>query len=550
MRHLKAYAAILVFTLLVVVGGKLAFDRYKMYLPGLLAPPIAENRPVSWQPGPDAPATPAAQRPPNIVLIVADDLGWNDITLNDGGVVPTPHIDSIGKDGANFLTGYAGNATCAPSRAAMMTGRYPTRFGFEFTPVPVAFAKTIGGFPLNPGETLRPVYHAEREADVPPVEQMALPASEVTLASLLRDNGYRTLMIGKWHLGETKSNAAPTQRGFDEALGFTQGASLFAPLKDPAYVESRQDFDPIDRFLWANLKYHVRKDDGAPFKPRGYLTDYFGDEASAAITANRHRPFFLYLAYNAPHTPLQATKADYDALAAIPDHRARVYAAMVRALDRSVGSVLQSLKANGLEDNTIVIFTSDNGAPNYIGLPGVNAPYRGWKATFFEGGVRTPFLVRWPARVKAGTTFAYPVTHFDIFTTVSAAAGAVLPAGRAYDGVDLVPYLNATVAERPHQTLFWRSGEYKVVRDGDWKLQVTTRPDKVWLFNLDADPTERSNLAASNPAKVAELRALLAAHDREQAPPLWPALLEAPVAIDRTLAQPPKPGEEYIYWAN
>jgi arylsulfatase A-like enzyme len=258
----------------------------------------------------------------------------------------------------------------------------------------------------------------------------------------------------------------------------------------------------------------------------------------------------MYLAYNAPHTPLQALKSDFDALSNIKDRRQRVYAAMVRAVDRGVGKVMAELKAQGLDDNTIVIFTSDNGGAHYIGLPEINRPYRGWKATFFEGGTKVPFLMRWPGKIAPGSRFAPPISHFDVFATASAAAGAPLPGDRPIDGVDVLPFLAGSASGVPHQTLFWRSGAYRVVRDGDWKLQSLDLPRKDLLFDLKADPTERNDVAAANPGIVAALKAKLAAHDATQMAPAWQSLVRAPIAIDRPLGVKPVPGETYIYWSN
>ena len=204
-------------------------------------------------------------------------------------------------------------------------------------------------------------------------------------------------MLGKWHLGGT-ATTRPEARGFDEALAFYDGASMFLPEGHPNVVNSKQEFDPIDKFLWPNLRFGVRYNGSKQFEPDVYMTDYLGREAVRAIEANKNRPFFMYLSFNAPHTPLQALKSDYDALAGIKDHRLRVYGGMIRALDRNVGLVLDALKAQGLEENTLVIFTSDNGGANYIGLPDINKPFRGWKATFFEGGIHVPFFMKWPAK--------------------------------------------------------------------------------------------------------------------------------------------------------
>jgi arylsulfatase A-like enzyme len=258
----------------------------------------------------------------------------------------------------------------------------------------------------------------------------------------------------------------------------------------------------------------------------------------------------MYLAFNAPHTPLQALKSDYDALPGIKDHRLRVYAAMIRALDRGVGKVLDSVKANGIDNNTLIIFTSDNGGANYIGLPQINKPFRGWKATFFEGGIRVPLFVKWPAHITKSAAIGNAVGHVDIFSTIATAAGAQLPGDRKMDGVDLMPFIDGTAVGAPHQTLFWRSGQYRTLLAGDWKLQVTANPDKKWLFDLKSDPYEKTNLADSNAAKVTELLATLSAVDAEQAKPLWPSLQESAVAIDRPLDTPALKDEEYIYWSN
>ena len=536
------------------VAAFVAFQNYWYYLPGIMASlrdPVQPNHEVVWEKGPDAPAQPIAQRPPNIILIVADDLGYNDITFGGGGVangaVPTPNIDSIAKDGANLSQSYAGNATCAPSRAAMMTGRYATRFGFEFTPVPLQFAKLLGHSATTDHPT---IYHPEFEKDVPAMAEMTVPTSEITLPQMLKSKGYRTMMLGKWHLGET-ATTRPEARGFDEYLGFVAGASRYLNSDDPNVVESRQDFDPIDKFLYANLPFAVVNNKGPNrFAPSKYMTDYLAEEASKAIDANKNRPFFLYLAFNAPHTPLQALKSDYDALPGIANHRLRVYAAMIRALDRGVGKVLETLKANGLDDNTLIVFTSDNGGANYIGLPDINKPYRGWKMTFFEGGIRVPLFLRWPAKIAKGTSFAGAAGHVDIFATAAAAAGADMPADRKMDGVNLIPYVTGQAQGAPHQTMFWRSGGYKVLLAGDWKLQVADNPKKNWMFNLKDDPTEKTNLADTQPEKLAELTAELSKVDGEQAKPLWPSLLEGAIPIDRPLDTLAAKDEEYVYWAN
>jgi arylsulfatase A-like enzyme len=536
----------------VVVAAVVAFQHFWIYIPGVIGrikDPIQPYHEVTWGSGAAPALAPGAARQPNVIVIVADDLGINDLQSTGEGVangaVPTPYIDSIGRDGVTFTNGYAGNATCSPSRAAMMTGRYPTRFGFEFTSVPVSFARNIQR--LGGHGPVKPIFYEDRVAAMPPVEDLGVPASEVTLAETMKSAGYRTLHIGKWHLGEAKG-LRPEDQGFDDSLGFLIGGGMFMEANDPNVVNSKQDFDPIDKFLWANLPWSVRFNGSKPFHPDRYLTDYFGDEAVRAIGANKDRPFFMYLAFNAPHTPLQALKSDYDALPQIKDHRLRVYAAMIRALDRNVGKVLAELEAQGLSDDTIIIFTSDNGGANYIGLPDINKPYRGFKATFFEGGVRVPLFVKWPGQIQPGTTTPARAMHFDIFATAAAAGHAPAAKPGVHDGVDLLTLASGKAPDRP---LFFRSGHYRVVINGDWKLQLSERPKKTWLFNLKSDPTEQANVAAANPAVVAQLTAMLDAQDRRAARPIWPALIEGPIWIDKPVDGKPMPkGAEYVMWAN
>jgi arylsulfatase A-like enzyme len=542
------------FAVLLAIGAALWSTRQQilMRVPGWIgriADPVGPNQPVVWQSGPAA--APQGARPPNVVVIVVDDLGYNDLTFAGGGIangaVPTPNIDGIARAGVEFTRGYTGNATCAPSRAAIMTGRYPQRFGFEFTPAPKAFMRAIAW--MRRDEPRPPVYFADREADVPSMEEEGVPPAEITIAELLRERGYRTLGLGKWHIGEAPA-MQPNAQGFDEYLGFLSGASMYLDPDDPESVNSVQDFDPIDQFLWANLVFAVRKDSGKRFEPDAYMTDYLAREAASAIAANQNRPFFLYLAFNAPHTPLQALRSDYEALSGIENHTLRVYAAMIRALDRGVGTVLEALRANGLEENTLVVFTSDNGGADYVGLPDLNKPYRGWKMTFFEGGVKTPFFVKWPARLAGGQRHHAPVAHIDIFATAAGAAGAPLPDDRPVDGVDIVKLARGEAQGRPHGAVFWRSGHYRTILADDWKLQVSERPKKTWLFDLNADPTEQNDLSAARPDKVAELTALLAQHEQQMAPPLWPALIEGAIAIDHPLNVAPSDSDEFVYWAN
>ena len=507
---------------------------------------VGPNQTVEWEAGPQERLESIDK--PNVVLILADDLGWNDLTINGGGVaggtVPTPNIDSIAKQGMNFVNGYAGQGTCAPSRAMMMTGRYGSRFGFEFTPTPPGMSTAL--MMMSQGREPKPIPTVNPRNL--PYDQMGLPATEVTIAELLKDQGYYTAHIGKWHLGR-ESGSAPQEQGFDQSLLMHSG--LYAEEDDPDVVNSKLSYDPIDRFLWVGLRYAASYNGGDAFKPGGYLTDYYTDEAVKVIQANKNRPFFLYLAHWAPHTPLQAAKEDYDALSHIEDHTERVYAGMIRSLDRGVGRVLQSLEDNGLTENTIVIFTSDNGGAGYIGISDVNKPFRGWKITNFEGGIHVPYFVKWPSKIKAGTTYKEPVHHFDIYSTIADAAGATVPTNVEVDGVSLLPYARGEEKGKPHETLFWRAGDYRTVRHNNWKMAVVPQLSKTWLFNLSEDPGETTNLADANPDVVDELMILLEEHNAQMVPPKWDSAGAMPINVDKHLRQVRDPATDtYIYWSN
>ena len=511
--------------------------------------PVGPNQDVTWATGADPARRAPGERPPNIVLILADDLGWNDLTFGGGGVaggtVPTPRIDSIAAEGVNFTRGYAANGTCAPSRAALLSGRYGTRFGFEFTPTPPGMQQLISLRPQPPERLRTPIL--EEDAERVPYEEMGMPASEITIAELLKEQGYHTVHIGKWHVGRSNGMAANDQ-GFDESLLMASG--LYLPEDHPDVVNAKQDFDPIDQFLWAAMRFAASFNDGPAFEPDGYLTDYYTQQAVEVIDANKDRPFFLYLAHWAPHTPLQATREDYEALSHIELHRERVYAAMIRSLDRGVGQVLDALERNGLDENTLVLFTSDNGGAGYIGLPDVNSPFRGWKITLFEGGIHVPFFAKWPARIPAGTVVDDPVHHFDMYATAAAAGGAPLPTDRKVDGVDLVPFARGEASGVPHEALFWRSGASQAALVNGWKLNVSDPPGRTWLYDFIADPTEQNDLSDERPEKLAELQAALAAHNAEQTPPAWPSQVSIAINLDKDLTEPDAPDDEYIYWSN
>lgn len=516
-------------------------------------PVIAPYEPVTWMQGPSEAAAAPADRPPNIVFILVDDLGFNDITTFGGGIaggrVPTPNIDALAARGANFTTAYSGTGTCAPSRAMLLTGRYPTRTGFEFTPTPNGMGRIVTMF-ANDDTRGRPevVYNREAADGAPDFNDQGLPGEEVTIAEMLKDKGYHTVHIGKWHLGNN-GEFHPNQQGFDESL-LMEGL-LHLPADDPGVVNAVVDTDPIDKFLWARGDFSTSYNRSKKFAPGGYLADYWTEESLKVIEANKNQPFFLYLAHWGVHTPLQATKEDYDAVGDLGSHRLQVYGAMMRALDRSVGQIVEKLEQEGLAENTIIVFSSDNGGPGYIDLPGINDPYRGWKLSLFEGGIRVPMFVSWPARIAAGTVIDTPVAHIDLTPTLAAAAGAALPAGVEIDGRNLLPLAEgADGFSRPDDAIFWQSGYYRVVRAGDWKLQVDGKQGKTWLFDLANDPTEANNLAASAPEKLAELQALLDRHHEGARAPLYASTTDVPVAIDKTGADEVTAEDEIVWWPN
>jgi len=552
LRKKLAITTLVLFNLLALVYvNRLHLFKYSLGWYTDIVHPRGPNVPVPWMEGPAQADKPIQERRPNIIIILADDLGINDVTMNAGGHadegVPTPNIDSIARDGVRFDQGYAGAAVCTVSRAALMTGRYPWRFGIEFTPTPGAMARVAGTLYADASQLHPVIVDKEKAEKSKDFNDLGMPASEVTVAEALKSQGYHTLHIGKWHLGSTAA-MRPNNQGFDETLFMESGLHL--PENSPDVVNSKQDFDPIDKFLWPNMRFGASYNGGKWFEPAKYLADYYTDEAVTAIRRNKNRPFFMYLAHWGVHTPLQASKADYDALSNIPDHRRRVYLAMVRSIDRSVGRVLQTLKDEGLDQNTIVIFASDNGAPGYIGLPDVNKPYRGWKLTMFEGGLRVPYVAKWPGHITPGTRYQAPITNIDIMPTVVAAAGGTMPKDRPIDGINLLPFLVANPAKQPDRFLFWRDGPYRAMRDGTWKIIVSERPKKEWLFNLANDPTEKTNLAAEQPHRLAQLKAVMDAHHATMPPSMWPSFIEMAIEIDKPLNQKHLPTDEYVYWYN
>ena len=517
--------------------------------------PILSEGSSNWQEGPQKKDKNDSR--PNIIINLADDLGFNDISLYNGGAsdgsLMTPNIDSIAKDGVLFQNGYAANAMCAQSRASIMTGRYSTRFGFEFTPI---FPIALTVFQWM-DDIQDPELKLEINKELIPMGKdlfdAGMPTEEITIAEILQDAGYYTAHIGKWHLGDSRGKLDiyhPNDQGFDDSLILASG--LYLPENHPDVVNAKFNHG-VDKMVWASSQFSASFNKSPEFTPGSYLTDYYTDEAIKVIEKNQNRPFFLYLGHWAVHNPLQALKSDFDIFSDHRmNHKLQVYSGMIDALDRSVGRIIDSLEEYNLTDNTLIILTSDNGGAGYIELSDINKPYRGWKLTHFEGGIHIPFMAKWPNKITPGTKFNFPIHHTDIFSTIAAAGNATLPNDRKIDGVDLLPFITGIDTSMPHETLFWKQGHNQTVLHNGWKLIRTSAPDKKWLFNLNEDPTERINLASSDLEKLSLLEGLLNEHELEQAPSLWPSVLNAPILIDKpgNTGENYKKDDEYIYWPN
>jgi arylsulfatase A-like enzyme len=415
---------------------------------------------------------------PNILIIVGDDMGYADVGFQNCKDIPTPNLDALAASGVRFTNGYVTGPYCSPTRAGLMTGRYQTRFGHEFNP---------GGATAG------------------------LPLSETTLADHLKTAGYATGLVGKWHLGSQKL-MHPQKRGFDEFFGFLGGAHSY--FNAGGIMRGTQQITELD-----------------------YTTDAFGREAVAFIDQHKSQPWFLYLAFNAVHTPMDATKDRYAKFPSVENKRRRTYDAMMLAMDDAVGRVRQKLSESGLEQNTLVVFISDNGGPT---MPGVtingsrNDPLRGSKRTTLEGGIRVPFVVSWPGHVKPGVSDA-PVIQLDLHATAVAVAGTTVKPEWKLDGVNLMPFLSGEQAGAPHAALYWRFGAQMAIRAGDFKLvrydvnadTLTGRRNQgvtaSKLYNLREDIGETKDLAMAMPDKVKELQTQWDHWDSANVKPLWGA---------------------------
>ncbi len=467
---------------------------------------------------------------PNVILILADDLGQTDISLYGNKVISTPNIDRIGKQGVTFTEGYISSPVCSPSRAGLLTGRYQQRFGHEFQPNH-RYLKSMAeyyGFKFLP--RFRPITPI-KSTEVPPTEErlrQGLPPSEITLAELLHKYNYKSAVIGKWHLGAADF-AIPTNRGFDYQYGFYEAFTLYAPENSPGIVSTHVKHDYMDQHQWETASGRcgncaILRNCCERQEEDKYLTNVLTDEAIKFVDSNRSNPFFLYLPYNAPHAPLQVTQKYYDQYSFIKDPVKRTYAAMIKSLDDEVGRLLDHVDSLGIAENTIIIFLSDNGGAVYNGTTD-NAPYRGGKLTNFEGGIKVPFMMEWKGKIKPGTVYRNPVISLDVFSTVASVIGIQLPTDRKYDGVNLLPYVNGETTTPAHNALYWRSDFNIAIRKGDWKLIVNEYDGERLLYNLALDSIEHHNLYWERPDLADSLRTDIADWERELVMPLWPRVV-------------------------
>ena len=456
----------------------------------------------------------AADHQPNIIVLFADDLGYGELGCQGNPEIPTPHIDSIANNGVRFTDGYVAGPNCSPSRAGLLSGRIPTRFGYEFNP--------IGAVNEHPG--------------------IGLPAAEVTIAESLQNAGYTTGLIGKWHQGGT-ADYHPFRHGFDEFFGFLHEGHYFVPppYKGVTTMLRRKSLPHGYTGRWVGKKGLIYTDHmggnepdydadnpitrgGQPVVESKYLTDALTREAVDFIDRHDDKPFFLYLAYNAVHSPLQGADAYMKKFVHIEDVHRRIFAAMLSNMDDSVGAVMAQLRKSGLEENTIVFFLSDNGGPTRE-LTSSNLPLRGSKGQMYEGGLRVPFMMQWKGTIPAGQTYEKPVSSFDIYATAAANSEGVI-APELVEGVDLVPFVTGKKKGIPHETLFWRQGGKCGLRHGDWKIvRMGGRrsPGKSqWeLYNLSEDLSEETNLAQSKPERLTELVERWEKMNSEMAEPLF-----------------------------
>jgi len=467
-------------------------------------------------------------RQPNIILIIADDLGYSDLASYGNQFIHTPNIDGLGTVGIRFTQAYVTSPICSPSRMAIMTGRYQNRFGSEYMPYEKfdpALLKKMKKYYLpfhkKPEglKTMKPNIIAGKSR-----YQTGLSLNEITLAEILKKNHYATALVGKWNLGEDSGNH-PYERGFDYCYYFDAALTRYVddPVDESRYINQHLPWSFSELPAWTPRAGSTSIREGKDIvKDTGYLTFSLAKKGIEFIEQNKDHPFFLTLAFNAPHDPFQVPKNYFDQVLTVKDTVKRVYYGMIEALDDAVGQVLQKLKETGLDDQTLIIFISDNGGATYTRATD-NAPLRGGKCTHFEGGLMVPFFIKYPSEINNSQIYSKPVSSLDIFSTITAVSNTALPADRPYDGVNLFPYLKDG-AKIPHDIFYWRSGYSKAICKGDWKLYVNEKNKKIYLFNLAQDIEEKHDLSSAHPEKLKELQDELKQwEDKNTVKPAWPS---------------------------
>ena len=474
---------------------------------------------------------------PNIILIIADDLGYSDLASYGNKNIKTPNIDALGTQGVRFTQAYVTSPICAPSRMGIITGRYQQRFGCEFMPFDKfdpsvkknitkqllsADKKTEGIASLHPNFFLNRSDYATN-----------LPASEITIATLLKQRGYATGLIGKWNLSSSPE-VFPDQWGFDYSYYFDGALTRYVddPVDPGQYINQHLPWAFSEIPAWAPRHGSTAIKEGRLIvKDTGYLTFSLANKSIDFIERNKANPFFLTLAFNAPHDPFQVPKKYFDRIQGVTDTVKRVYYGMIEALDDAVGSVVQKLEQEGLTGNTIIFFISDNGGATYTRATD-NYPLRGGKCTHFEGGLSVPFFIKSPALVKPGRVYEEAVSSLDIFATITAASGARLATDRIYDGVNLLPYCNGDTS-KAHDYFFWRNGYSKAFRKGNWKLYVNEKDKIQYLFNIAADREEKNDLSATRKDKLKELLDAFHQWEKKNAvPPIWPSAADVIIMVN------------------
>lgn len=499
-----------------------------------------ESRSESYLDAPLASVEP--ERPPNVVVLVVDDLGKYEVSTYGADHIATPHIDQLGAEGVVFEEGYVTAPTCAPSRAGIMTGRVQNRYGFEtqiMEHYPTNWVEYISGrWIVDTGEFVvkaRPSFPSEWQA-----HKQGVPPSEITLADVLGKYGHRTAIIGKWHLGVSRKQV-PLERGFDYQYGFNGAFSLYTPERYWPHIINHEHESFSAQYQWdvGRREEAAILENGKIVREEQYLTYAFRDRMKTYIEDHKDEPFFLYAAFNAPHVPFQAPVDYYCRYAHVEDDNKRVYYSMISALDDAIGEVHQTIKDVGIEDNTLIFLLSDNGGASYTGATD-NGPLKGGKLTQFEGGINVPFMMKWPAKVPAGTRYQHPVSSTDIFATSVAAVGGSLPSDRKYDGVDLVPYVTGAKETLPHETLYWRADHIWAIRDQQYKLILSTRDGWAEVYDLAVDKPEQVNLKEELPELYERLRQEHENWQREQLKkkPMWPRIMDKRFVLD---------GKEYLF---